>query len=116
MKNPMSQSVWLLLLLLCGATANERVYTDAELDAFATAVRVDGFVRLKGVLDPALLTVIRAAFAPVLTARIASAPDRGPSRYYATPPFDAPFNDVSIWQQKDILGVVKRLLGPNAVM
>ena len=58
-------------------------YSEAELDALATKAKEDGAVLLKGLLDPAKLKLIRAAFRPVLAARIARAgPDRGPGRYY----------------------------------
>ena len=107
----------LLLLPARETTALPRTLTDDGLDAAADAVRRDGFVILQGVLPPAKLTRIRQAFGPVLAARLARAgPDRGPGRYYATPPFVPPFFDPEIFQHPDILGVVQRLVGNDAVM
>jgi hypothetical protein len=92
-------------------------YTEKELDQLAATVRVDGAVLLRGVLDTGKLARIRAAFKPVLAARIArDGPDRGPGRYYATPPFVPPFFDPEIFQHPDILGVVSRLVGTDAVL
>ena len=80
-------------------------------------VRTDGAVLLKGLLEPERLRNIRRAYRPVLTARIDRAgPDRGPERYYATPPFVPPFFDPKIFQQPDILGIVRRLVGEEPVM
>ena len=80
-------------------------------------VRTDGAVLLKGLLEPERLRNIRRAYRPVLTARIDRAgPDRGPERYYATPPFVPPFFDPKIFQHPDILGIVRRLVGEEPVM
>jgi hypothetical protein len=125
----LEQHVWLALCclqpLLVAANSDSdgsqpqphRIFSDDQLQNFADAVRRDGHVLMPGVLPPAKLTAIRRAFRPVLEARIARAgPDRGPGRYYATPPFVPPFFDPDIFQQPDVLGVVKRLVGGDAVM
>ena len=73
--------VLVVVALAATAVPRGREFSDAELDAFAATARAQGFVRLPGVLDPSLLREIRAAFAPVLAARMAAAPpDRGPMR------------------------------------
>lgn len=100
-----------------GNRARRRLFSDSELDAFADEVKRTGSVLLKGVLDPNKLKRIRKAYSSVLAARIERAgPDRGPSRYYATPPFVMPFADPEIFQQPDILEVVRRLVGDEPVM
>lgn len=42
--------------------------------------------------------------------------NRGAARYYVTLPFSAPFADPSIYEDEDILAIVKRLVGLDAVM
>eukprot|EP01043_Picozoa_sp_COSAG02_P010289 COSAG02_NODE_359_length_23842_cov_22.550011_4_plen_275_part_00 len=97
--------------------ARRRVFSDSELDEFADEVKRTGSALLKNVLDPAKLKEIRRAYSSVLAARIKRAgPDRGPGRYYATPPFVMPFADPDIFQQPDILGVVRRLVGDDPVL
>ena len=94
-----------------------RLFSDTELDAFADEVKRTGSALLKGVLAPQKLRDIREAYSSVLAARIERAgPDRGPARYYATPPFVMPFADPEIFQQADILGVVRRLVGDEPVL
>jgi hypothetical protein len=94
-----------------------RLFSDSELDEFADEVKRTGSALLKSVLDPAKLKEIRKAYSTVLDARIKRAgPDRGPARYYATPPFVMPFADPEIFQQPDVLGVVRRLVGDDPVL
>jgi hypothetical protein len=98
-------------------SARRRLFSDSELDAFADEVKRTGSVLLKGVLDPTKLKEIRKVYSTVLAARIERAgPDRGPSRYYATPPFVMPFADPDIFQQPDIIGLVWRLVGDDPVL
>lgn len=95
----------------------DRQFSEAELDELAKTCRRDGVVVLKQILDPAKLRLLRTALAPALAARMSRAgPDRGPSRYYATPPFVPPFFDPEVFQHPAIMGVVKRLIGEDCVM
>lgn len=99
------------------AVVRRRLFSDSELDAFADEVKRTGSALLRGVLNPTKLREIRKAYSSVLAARIERAgPDRGPARYYATPPFVMPFADPEIFQQPDILGVVRRLVGTEPVL
>lgn len=99
------------------AVVRRRLFSDSELDAFADEVKRTGSALLRGVLNPTKLREIRKAYSSVLAARIERAgPDRGPARYYATPPFVMPFADPEIFQQPDILGVVRRLVGSEPVL
>ena len=100
-----------------GSAVRRRLFSDSELDAFADEVKRTGSALLRGVLNPTKLREMRKAYSSVLAARIERAgPDRGPSRYYATPPFVMPFADPDIFQQPDILGVVRRLVGSEPVL
>src|SRR4028118_1161124 len=94
-------------------------YTEAEHDSFAEAVWRDGFCLLPGHFPKETLEAWRAAFAPLLEAHIAREGhlrNRGPARYYVTLPFDAPFADPSIYEDEDVLALVERLVGEDAVM
>ena len=91
--------------------------TQLEAQRYAAAVRRDGFVLLPSILPLRSLDAIAAAFEPVLAARIAAAPsDRGPKRYYVAPPFAAPFSDPAIWNNADVMAVVRLLVGASPVM
>jgi hypothetical protein len=89
------------LLCTCAPHAQRsRLFSDEQLDNFADVVRRDGFVRMPGVFPKDKLRSIRAAFQPILQKRMEVAPsDRGPQRFYATPPFVLPFSDPAIFQQ-----------------
>jgi len=107
----------LLLAALLPRTVLAQQFSEAELDAFAEEVRRDGFTLIPSVLPPAKLRAMRAAFRPVLAKRMLSSPsDRGPARYYATPPFVPPFWDPDVFAHPAIVGVVARLVGADAVL
>ena len=107
----------LIAVSMQAVSTDQRVYSDSKLNEFAAAVRNDGYVLIPGLLDPKHLDDVRVAFRPYLEKRMRTAPpDRGPQRFYTTPPFKPPFSDSRVWQQPDLLGVVKRLLGEEAVM
>jgi hypothetical protein len=98
---------------------NRGRYTEAEHESFAEAVLQDGFCLLPGHFPKETLETWRAAFAPLLEAHIAREGhlrNRGPSRYYVTLPFDAPFADPSIYEDPDVLAVVERLAGQDFTM
>jgi ectoine hydroxylase-related dioxygenase (phytanoyl-CoA dioxygenase family) len=42
--------------------------------------------------------------------------NRGPARYYVTLPFGAPFADPAIFEDEDVLAIVRGLIGEDAVM
>jgi ectoine hydroxylase-related dioxygenase (phytanoyl-CoA dioxygenase family) len=61
----------------------------------------------------------RAAFAPLLESHVEREGhrlNRGPGRYYVTLPFAAPFADPEVFEDDDVLGVVRGLVGEDASM
>jgi len=67
----------------------------------------------------ALLEAWREAFAPLLERHIereGQLRNRGPGRYYVTLPFAEPFADPRVYEDEDILAVVRALVGEDAVL
>lgn len=98
---------------------SEGRYTRAEVESFAGEVLEGGFCVLPGHFDAATLGAWRAAFAPLLEAHVAregQLQNRGPGRYYVTLPFVAPFADPRVFEDADVLGIVRELVGEDAVM
>ena len=94
-------------------------YDEAQRAAFARQVLDDGFCVLPEHFAPDVLEAWRAAFTPLLETHIAREGhlrNRGPARYYVTLPFVAPFADPRIYEDEDVLAVVRRLVGDDAVM
>ncbi|MGI9105021.1 MAG: phytanoyl-CoA dioxygenase family protein [Pyrinomonadaceae bacterium] len=98
---------------------NAERYDGTEHDAFAQAVRRDGFCVLPEHFPAQTLDRWRDHFAPLLEHHIAREGhlrNRGSQRYYVTLPFDAPFADAAIYEDADVLAVVERLVGPDMTM
>ncbi|HEX5705886.1 MAG TPA: phytanoyl-CoA dioxygenase family protein [Pyrinomonadaceae bacterium] len=98
---------------------SEGLYSEREIEGFAARVLEDGFCVLPGHLARATLDAWRAAFAPLLERHIAregELQNRGPGRFYVTLPFAEPFSDPAVYEDEDILGVVFRLVGADAVL
>ncbi|MFL6227577.1 MAG: phytanoyl-CoA dioxygenase family protein [Pyrinomonadaceae bacterium] len=94
-------------------------YQRAEIEAFTQAVLTDGYCIMRDKFPVATLDVWREAFAPMLEEHIAREghlQNRGPGRYYVTLPFTQPFADPLIYEDEDVLAVVERLVGEDAVM
>ncbi len=94
-------------------------YNRAEIEAFSQAVLDDGYCVLRDKFSAATLDVWREAFAPMLDRHIAREghlQNRGPGRYYVTLPFTEPFADPGVYEDEDVLAVVERLVGEDAVM
>ena len=94
-------------------------YTPQEIETFTQAVLNDGYCLLSEHFSAATLKSWREAFTPLLEEHIAregSLRNRGAARYYVTLPFSAPFADPSIYEDEDILAIVGRLVGEDAVM
>jgi ectoine hydroxylase-related dioxygenase (phytanoyl-CoA dioxygenase family) len=94
-------------------------YTEAELDSFAQDVLRDSFCVLKGHFSKETLGRWRDAFTPLLETHIAREGhlfNRGPGRFYVTLPFTEPFADPSIFEDEDVLGIVKRLVGEDCTL
>jgi hypothetical protein len=95
------------------------LYSEAEIDSFTKQVLEDSFCILKGHFSIETLDRWRAAFAPLLEAHIAREGhlfNRGPGRFYVTLPFKEPFADPSIFEDEDVLAIVKRLVGEDATL
>ena len=87
--------------------------------ALADQVLQDGFCVLRDHLPRPTLLAWRDAFLPLLHQHIdreGHRRNRGPQRYYITLPFQAPFTDPGVFEDEDVLAVVTRLVGADAVM
>lgn len=94
-------------------------YTAAEHDAFARDFNRDSLVVLKEHIPRAKLERWREAFAPLLQAQVEKEkddPNRGAQRFYVTLPFTGLFADPEIYADPDILAIVERVAGPDAVL
>lgn len=94
-------------------------YNAQQISDFVQAAMQDGFVVLRDHLSVETLATWREAFAPLLKAHIAREghlKNRGSVRYYVTLPFVAPFAEPTIFEDEDVLAVVKGLVGDDAVM
>jgi ectoine hydroxylase-related dioxygenase (phytanoyl-CoA dioxygenase family) len=94
-------------------------YSEAEIDSFVKAVLRDSFCILRGHFSVEKLKAWREAFAPLLETHIAREGhlfNRGQGRFYVTLPFTEPFADPSIFDDEDVLAVVKSLVGEDATL
>lgn len=94
-------------------------YNLPEIDAFTRMVLNDGYCILRNQFSATALDTWREAFAPLLQKHIereGHLQNRGPGRYYVTLPFEKPFADPSIYEDEDVLNIVTRLVGEDAVM
>ena len=94
-------------------------YNRAEIETFSQTVLADGYCILRDKFSVATLNAWREAFAPMLDRHVACAghlQNRGAGRYYVTLPFAEPFADPGVYEDEDVLAVVERLVGEDAVM
>ena len=94
-------------------------YSEDEIQAFVREVVAEGFCVLPGHLARAKMAAWREAFAPLLRRHIEREGhklNRGPARYYVTLPFAPPFADPEVFEDDDVLAVVRGLVGDDAVM
>ena len=94
-------------------------YSKEEIDGFVREVLTDGFCVLRDHFSKATLEAWRESFAPMLEAHIAREghlENRGTARYYVTLPFKAPFADPRIYEDEDVLAIVFKLVGDDAIM
>ncbi|HLM55134.1 MAG TPA: phytanoyl-CoA dioxygenase family protein [Pyrinomonadaceae bacterium] len=94
-------------------------YGVEEIEKFAREVLAEGFCVLRGHFDAEKLRAWNEAFRPLLDAHIereGRLQNRGPARYYVTLPFKAPFADPAVYEDDDVLAVVERLVGADAVL
>jgi hypothetical protein len=96
-----------------------RRYSEAEIDSLTQDVLRDSFCLLKGHFSRETLGIWREAFAPLFETHIAHEGqlfNRGPGRFYVTLPFTQPFADPCIFEDEDVLAIVKRLVGEDAAL
>jgi hypothetical protein len=94
-------------------------YSAAEIDSFTKQVLEDSFCILRGHFSAEKLNAWREAFAPLFEAHInrqGHLLNRGPGRYYVTLPFTEPFADPYIFEDEDVLAIVKRLVGEDCIL
>ena len=83
----------------------------------ADEVRRTGATLIRNVLPVDKIDELNQAFLPLLatTAQAEENGNRGPNRYYVTPPFRPPWTDVSIIDNDLIMAVVSELVGHDGV-
>ncbi len=94
-------------------------YNDKELESFAQTALADGYCVLRDHFSKTTLEIWREAFTPLLRAHIEREGhllNRGSERYYVTLPFAEPFADPTIYEDDDVMAIVERLVGEDAVM
>lgn len=92
-------------------------YGQEEIQAFVTRVLEDGFCVLREHFARVKMDAWREAFAPLLSRHVEREGhrlNRGPGRYYVTLPFREPFADPEVFEDDDVLGVVRGLVGEDA--
>lgn len=93
--------------------------SDNERRGLADAAIRDGFVVIRDHLPVAKLDAWNRTFLPLLRQHIereGHLRNRGPSRYYVTLPFVAPFADPAFLEDDDIVAVVEMLAGEDPVL
>ena len=94
-------------------------YSKSEIASFVGEVLREGFCVLPGHVARDKVEAWREAFRPLLERHIEREGhrlNRDPSRYYVTLPFVAPFADPEVFEDDDVLDVVRGLVGDDAVM
>ena len=94
-------------------------YTPDQRAELAAQFDRDGFVTLRGHFDQDRLRAWRSAFQPLFQAHLdreGEKQNRGARRFYVTLPFTKPFADPTIFEDDDILAIVERVAGADAVM
>src|ERR1043165_7054944 len=92
-------------------------YSQTEIDSFVRRVVEEGFCVLPLHFARGKMEAWRAAVAPLLARngeREGHLQNRGPARYYVTLPFAEPFADPAVYEDDDVLAVVRGLVGEDA--
>lgn len=92
-------------------------YSPTEIESFAGRVLEDGFCVLPEHFARGKMERWGEAFTPLLARHIereGHLKNRGPARYYVTLPFVAPFADPEVFEDEDVLALVRRLVGDDA--
>jgi hypothetical protein len=98
---------------------NSGRYHKSEIETFAGEVLRDGYCILREHFSREILNRWREAFAPLLEThmqREGHLQNRGPGRFYVTLPFAPPFAEAKIYEDEDVLAIVEKLVGEDAVM
>jgi hypothetical protein len=96
-----------------------RRYAETKIEQLTRAVIEDGFCVLPEHFSKEKLKLWRESFTPLLEAHIereGHLQNRGVGRYYVTLPFDAPWAEPDFYEDEDVLAIVERLVGQEAVM
>jgi ectoine hydroxylase-related dioxygenase (phytanoyl-CoA dioxygenase family) len=96
-----------------------RRYDARNIEDLAQTALDDGYCVLRDHFSKELLKDWHKAFTPLLDAHIereGHLVNRGTARYYVTLPFVAPFAAPEIYEDEDVLAIVERLVGKDAVM
>jgi len=94
-------------------------YDEEQITTFTRSALKDGFCVLREHFSRETLVAWREAFRPLLDTHMAREGhlfNRGPARFYVTLPFIAPFADPAIFEDEDVLSIVRGLVGEEAVM
>ena len=92
-------------------------YGETEIQEFVGRVLEDGFCVLREHFERGKMEAWREAFAPLLSRHVEREGhrlNRGPGRYYVTLPFKEPFADPEVFEDDDVLAVVRGLVGRDA--
>jgi len=92
-------------------------YGQSEIESFARRVLEDGFCVLPEHFAREKMEAWREAFAPLLARHVereGQLQNRGPGRFYVTLPFVEPFADPDVYEDDDVLAVVRKLVGEDA--
>jgi ectoine hydroxylase-related dioxygenase (phytanoyl-CoA dioxygenase family) len=92
-------------------------YSQTEIQEFVARVLEEGFCVLPEHVTRGKIDAWREAFAPLLgrhVEREGHRLNRGAGRYYVTLPFREPFADPAIFDDDDIVAVVRGLVGEDA--
>ena len=83
----------------------------------AEEVRRTGATLIRNVLSVDKIDALNQAFLPLLAAAVSAEENgnRGPNRYYVTPPFRPPWTDVAIIDNDLIMAIVSELVGDDGV-
>jgi ectoine hydroxylase-related dioxygenase (phytanoyl-CoA dioxygenase family) len=89
-------------------------YTQAEIQAFAEEVRVNGYTVLPERLPPDLVARMRERFDELLAEKAAREPtNRGAHRFQMYLPWEEPFADPLLVENETVLAVVEAVMEPD---
>lgn len=94
-------------------------YSQSEIESFTQQVLDDGFCVLPEHFPREKMKLWNEEFAPLLKRHIereGHRQNRGPRRFYVTLPFREPFADSRIFEDEDVLAIVRLLVGEDAAM